>query len=165
MDFDLDPPCGVGTLRIGMPRQAAGTALDALRDLGAVSESDRPGQHVFRPSGLMVSIHCMSGTLAAVELGRPSAQTDHVTFRGLDVFATPARELVQRMSAYTSIEADPDDPASFIASDLLLSFWRPFAADDEPREEQGYYFSSVLLARPGYFDTPAQAAERLQHNS
>ncbi|MFJ9026301.1 hypothetical protein ACIRPU_41020 [Streptomyces sp. NPDC102259] len=63
------------------------------------------------------------------------------------MFAIPARELVQRMGEYTSIEADPDDPASFVASDLLLSFWRPFAADDEPEEEQGYYFSSVLLAR------------------
>lgn len=165
MDFDLAPPIGVGTLRIGMTRQSADTALDSLRDLSAVSESDRPGQHVFRPSGLMISIQCARDMLEAVEIGRPSTQTDRVTFRGLDVFAIPARELVQRMGAYTSIEADPDDPASFIASDLLLSFWRPFAADDEPDEEQGYFFSSVLLARPGYYDTPAQAAERLHQRS
>ncbi|MCX5112542.1 hypothetical protein OOK13_29530 [Streptomyces sp. NBC_00378] len=165
MDFDLAPPTGFGPLRIGMTRQWANTALDSLRDLSAVSESDRSGQHVFRPSGLMISIHCTRDMLEAVELGRPSRQTDRVIFRGLDVFAIPARELVQRMSQYTSIEADPDDPASFIASDLLLSFWRPFAADDEPEEEQGYYFSSVLLARPGYYDTPAQTAERLQQSS
>jgi hypothetical protein len=73
--------------------------------------------------------------------------------------------LVQGISEYASIEADPDDPASFIAGDLLLSFWRPFAADDEPEEEQGYYFSSALLARPGYYDTPAQTAERLPQSS
>ncbi|MFF3784375.1 hypothetical protein [Streptomyces sp. NPDC001933] len=164
MDFDLAPPIGVGPLRIGMTRQSANTALDSLRDLSAVSEFDRPGQHVFRPSGLMISIHCTRDMLEAVELGRPSTQTDRVTFRDLDVFAIPACELVQRMSEYTSIEADPDDPASFIASDLLLSFWRPFAADDEPEEEQGYFFNSVLLARPGYCDTPAQAAERLQQS-
>lgn len=165
MDFDLAPPIGVGPLRIGMTRQSANTVLDSLRGLSAVSESDRPGQHVFRPSGLMISIHCTRDMLEAVELGRPSTQTDRVIFRGLDVFAIPARELVQRMGEYTSIEADPDDPASFIASDLLLSFWRPFAADDEPEEEQGYYFNSVLLARPGYYDTPAQAAERLRQGS
>ncbi|MEV5731302.1 hypothetical protein AB0N50_36930 [Streptomyces pharetrae] len=165
MDFDLAPPIGVGSLRIGMTRQSASTALDSLRDLSAVSESDRAGQHVFRPSGLMISIHCTRDMLEAVELGRPSTQADRVIFRGLDVFAIPARELVQRMAEYTSIEADPDDPASFIASDLLLSFWRPFAADDEPEEEQGYFFSSVLLAQPGYYDTPAQAAERLQQRS
>ncbi|MET8102366.1 hypothetical protein ABZV29_38990 [Streptomyces sp. NPDC005236] len=165
MDFDLTPPIGVGPLRIGMPRQSANTALDSLRDLSAVSESDRPGQHVFRPSGLMISIHCTRDMLEAVELGRPSARTDRVVFRGLDVFEIPARELVQRMGEYTSIEADPDDPASFIASDLLLSLWHPFAADDEPDEEQGYFFNSVLLARPGYYDTPAQAAERLEQSS
>ncbi|MFF2363780.1 hypothetical protein ACFVU0_13825 [Streptomyces sp. NPDC058122] len=78
----------------------------------------------------MISIHCTRDLLEAVELGRPSMQTDRVTFQSLDVFAIPARELVQRMSEYTPIEADPDEPASFIAPDLLLSFWRPFAADD-----------------------------------
>ncbi|MFI8086659.1 hypothetical protein ACIF6L_38480 [Kitasatospora sp. NPDC086009] len=165
MDFDLAPPNGVGPLRIGMDRQSANAALDSLRDLSAVSESDRPGQHVFRPSGLMISIHCTRDRLEAIALGRPAAPTDRVIFRGLDVFAIPARELVQRMSEYTPIEADPDDPVSFVASDLLLSFWRSFAADDEPEEERGYYFSSVLLAWPGYYDTPAQAAERLQQSS
>jgi hypothetical protein len=165
MDFDLAPPNGVGPLRIGMDRQSANAALDSLRDLSAVSQSDRPGQHVFRPSGLMISIHCTRDRLEAIELGRPSAPTDRVIFRGLDVFAIPARELVKRMGEYTSVEADPDDPASFVASDLLLSFWRPFAADDEPKEDQGYYFSSVLLARPGYYDRLAQAAERLQQSS
>ncbi|MFI1189824.1 hypothetical protein [Streptomyces californicus] len=164
MDFDLVPPTGVGPLRIGMTRHAASTALGLLRDPSAVSESDRPGQHVFRPSGLMISIHCMRDILEAIELGRPSSRTDRVLFRGVDVFALPAREVVQRMGEFTSIEEDPDDDASFIAPDLLLSFWRPFAAD-APEEEQGYHFSSVLLAQPGYYDTPAQAAERLQRSS
>ncbi|MET9801138.1 hypothetical protein [Streptomyces sp. NPDC006368] len=165
MDFDLAPPNGVGPLRIGMTRHAANTALYSLRDPSAISESDRPGQHVFRPSGLMISIQCMRDTLEAIELGRPSSQTDRVLFQGVDVFALPAREVVRRVGELTSIEEDPDDDASFITPDLLLSFWRPFAADDEPEEEQGYYFSSVLLARPGYYDTPAQAAERLQQSS
>ncbi|MGC0407719.1 hypothetical protein RKD31_000962 [Streptomyces sp. SAI-163] len=165
MDFDLAPPNGVGPLRIGMTRHAANTALDSLRDLSAISESDRSGQHVFRLSGLMISIHCARDMLEAIELGRPSSQKDRVLFQGVDVFAPSAREVVRRVGELTSIEEDPDDDASFIAPDLLLSFWRPFAADDEPEEEQGYYFSSVLLARPGYYDTPVQAAERLQQSS
>jgi hypothetical protein len=162
MDFDLTPPVGVGPLRIGMPREAASTALDSLRDTSEISQSDQPGQHVFRPSGLMISIDCMQGVLQAIELWRPSTQADRVLFQGLDVFALSAQEVVRRMQDFTAIEADPDERASFIASDLLLSFWRPFAADDEPDEAQGYYFSSVLLAKPGYYDTPAQAAERLR---
>lgn len=165
MDFHLDPPAGIGPLRIGMTRHAANTALDSLRDRSVISESDVPGQHVFRPSGLMISIHCTRGLLEAVELGRPSSAADRVLFRGVDAFALPAREVVRRVGEFTSVEEDPDDDASFVAPDLLLGFWRPFAADDEPEEEQGAHFSSVLLARPGHYDTPAQAAERLQRSS
>ncbi|WP_416478399.1 hypothetical protein [Streptomyces sp. LKA04] len=86
----------------------------------------------------MIGIHCTRDMLEAIELGRPLAPTDRVIFRGLDVFAIPARELERRVGEYTSIEADADAPASFVASDLLLSFWRPFAAGKEPEDEQGY---------------------------
>lgn len=143
-----------------MAQQAATTALDSLRDLTSLSDSDRPGQHIFRPSGLMISVHFMRGQLEAVELGRPAAATDRVRFRGLDVFSMPAREVVRVMREHTRVQEDPDDRASFVAPDLLLSFWRPFAADDEPEEAQGHYFSSVLVAQPGYYDTPAEAEER-----
>lgn len=60
------------------------------------------------------------------------------------------------MSKLTAIVADYEAPASFVAPDLLLSFWRPFDGDDQPDDEQGYYFNSVLVARPGYYDGPRQ---------
>ncbi|MEU8261457.1 hypothetical protein AB0C02_12665 [Micromonospora sp. NPDC048999] len=41
------------------------------------------------------------------------------------------------------------------------ALWRRFAADDDPNEEQGQVFQSVLLAQPGYDDTPAEAAAQL----
>jgi hypothetical protein len=117
----------------------------------------------------MVSVHCAGGVLQAVEIGRPTDASDTVRFRDVDVFALPALEVVARVGKYAVIWPDRDDPASYIAPDLLLSFWRPFAADDEPGEEQGYCFSSVLLARPGYYDTPAEAEaeakERLRRSS
>ncbi|MEU6557233.1 hypothetical protein ABZ915_44460 [Streptomyces sp. NPDC046915] len=156
MHFELAPPVGVGPLQIGMPRQAANSALDSLREPAALSPSDQAGQYIFRPSGLMISIGCVRDRLEAVELGRPTGPSDVVFFRGIDVFGLPAREVVNRMSELTSIVADDEDPASFVAPDLLLSFWRPFDCDDEPDDEQGYYFNSVLLARPGYYDGPSQ---------
>jgi hypothetical protein len=76
MDFELDPPRGVGPLRVGMTRAEANAALEALRDADAVSESDIPGRHIFRPSGLMISIDCMNDRLQAVEFGRPSTDAD-----------------------------------------------------------------------------------------
>ncbi|WP_103534748.1 hypothetical protein [Streptomyces sp. SM11] len=154
MHFELAPPIGVGPLRIGMSRQAANNALDSLREPTAISPSDQAGQHIFRPSGLMISIGCARDQLESVELGRPSEPSDVVLFHGIDVFGLPAREVATRMSDVTAIAADDEDPASFVAPDLLLSFWRPFDGDDEPDDEQGYYFNSVLLARPGYYDGP-----------
>ncbi|MCX4410301.1 MULTISPECIES: hypothetical protein [unclassified Streptomyces] len=162
MEFELTPPTGLGALVIGMPREAADQALASFRDPSAISESDQLGRFVFRPSGLMVSIHCSRGELEAIELGRPVSVQDTVRFRGIDVFGLPAAEVVTLLRGLATITEAEDDPASFIAPDLLLSFWRPFEADDEPDEEQGYYFSSVLLARPGYYDTPAEATARLR---
>jgi len=75
MHFELAPPTGVGPLRIGMSRQDATSALESLREPTAVSPSDRAGQHIFRPSGLMISIGCARDLLEAVELGRLSAYT------------------------------------------------------------------------------------------
>ncbi|CAL9337255.1 hypothetical protein SUDANB6_00197 [Streptomyces sp. enrichment culture] len=91
----------------------------------AISESDRSGQHILRPSGPMVGIRCVRGTLEAIEPGRPSSRTDRALFQGVDVFALPAREVVRRVGGFASIEEDPDD-ASFVAPDLLPGFRRPF---------------------------------------
>ncbi|MHC5260835.1 hypothetical protein ACYSUO_23380 [Streptomyces sp. UC4497] len=155
MEFELVPPVGVGPLQIGMSRHDANSALESLRALEEVSASDQAGRHIFRPSGLMISIGCMRDRLESVELGRPSTSEDAVLFRGIDVFALPAREVVRRVAEVTSIEPAEEDPASFVAPDLLLSFWRPFDGDDDPDDEQGYFFNAVLLACPGYYDGPA----------
>ena len=81
-------------------------------------------------------------------------------FRGIDVFNLPARVVVERLRGHIEIEQSEDDPASFCAPELVIGLWRPFEADDESHQDQGYYFSSVLIAAPGYYDTPVQAAER-----
>lgn len=160
MDLELDPPHSVGPLRLGTTRSEATAAFDQLRVAGALSASDSPGVRVVRPSGLMVSIDCMHDRLHAVELWRPASSDDTVHFRGVDVFNLPARTVVEQLRRYIAIDQDESDSASYSAPELVLSLWRPFAADDEPQEEQGYYFSSVLIAATGYYDTPAQAAER-----
>lgn len=99
MDSDLAPPTTDRRwpFRIGMSRHAASTALDSLSDASEISESDRPGQHVFRPSGLMIGIHCVRDRLEVTELARPSSRTDRVLLQGVDVFALPAREGVRRV--------------------------------------------------------------------
>ncbi|MFC9435717.1 hypothetical protein [Nocardia sp. NPDC057030] len=158
MEFELDPPRGVGPLHVGMMRADAVAALRSLCLADDIVESDGSRPHIVRPSGLMIRIECSDDRLLSVELGRPETDADTVRFQGIDVFARPAREVVDRLGERVSIEPADDDPASFVAPDLLLSLWRPFEADDDPDEEEGFYFSAVLLAAPGYYDAPVRTA-------
>ena len=157
MHFDLDPPHGVGPLRLGMTLDETRAALITLGDLDG---GEQTGLWATRPSGLGFNPGFGStGRLDSVEITRPHA-LDVVRYRDVDVFGLPALEVVERLRRHTHLAEDEDQEGCFTAADLLLALWRPFAADDDPHDEQGYHFSSVLLARPGYYDTPAEAAAR-----
>ncbi|MBL7256372.1 hypothetical protein [Paractinoplanes lichenicola] len=149
MEFVLDPPYGVGPLRLGMTPDAARTALEFL---GPLPPNPTGGPLVHRPSGLGLSVG-----VDAIEVWRPHDPVDTVTYRNVNVFELPALTVVERLSEHTQLVPDGD---GFVAPELLLALWRPFAADDDPDEEEGYFFQSVLVARPGYYDTPAEAAAR-----
>ncbi|MFG1990437.1 hypothetical protein ACGFJ7_10720 [Actinoplanes sp. NPDC048988] len=151
MDFELDPPRGVGPLRLGMTAEEATSTVDTLnRD---------------RPSGLRfdVGFGAAGPTLHrvnAIEVWRPSVPDDVVRFRDVDVFGLPAKEVVARIRRHAALE-EFESGSGYAAKDLYLAFWRPFVADDDPGEEEGYFFQTVAVARPGYGDTPAEAAARI----
>jgi hypothetical protein len=154
MRFELEPPDGVGLLRLGM---TADEAKAALEQLGEVELGRQDGLYAQRPSGLGFTAHLgADDRVNAIEVWRPQAD-DVVHYRDVDVFGLPALEVVARLGRLATVRPDEDDPSSHVAPDLLLSFWRPFAGDDDPDDPQGYYFSSVLVARPGYYDTPDDA--------
>ena len=160
MEFVLDPRHGVGPLRLGMTVDETRSALATLGPLTSTAY----GELALRlPSGLGFSVGFGVGPtrdrVNAIELWRPTGR-DVVRYRDIDVFGLPAREVVERLRRLVTVEPNEDDDG-FTARDVYLALWRPFAAADDPTEEQGYFFQSVLLARPGYDDTPAEAAARL----
>jgi hypothetical protein len=57
----------------------------------------------------------------AVAFGRPSVDADIMRFQGIDLFNLPAREVVGRLRERMAIEPAEDDPATFVAPDLLFS--------------------------------------------
>jgi hypothetical protein len=156
MEFLLDPSHGVGPIRLGM---AAEDALVALASLGTV---DQGGLVASRPSELSVGVEFGSsparGRVNAIEIWRPSSNDDVVRFLGVDLFGQPAREVARQLGGPIELAAEE---AGFVAREVYLALWRPFAADDDAEEIQGHYFQSVLLALPGYDDTPAEVAARL----
>ncbi|WP_344646932.1 hypothetical protein [Cryptosporangium japonicum] len=159
MEFDLDPPHGVGSLRLGMGVDGTRAALSVF---GEVSGSLATGLWVHRRGGVSINPgFSPSGRLDAIELhGSPEQEFDVVRYRDVDVFGLPALDVAERLRRHTTVRVEPDDEACFTAPDLVLAFWRPFAADDDPEDWPGYHVNSVLLAAPGYYDTPAEAARR-----
>ena len=160
MEFVLDPPHGVGPLRFGMTIDEARVALATLGPLASTAHGE---QALNLPSGLGLSLGFGVGPtqdrVNAIELSRPTG-SDVVRFRGVDVFGLPATEVVQRLGRLVNLRANENDDG-FTAREVYLALWRPFAADGDPHEHQGHFFQTVLLARPGYDDTPAEAAARL----
>lgn len=139
----------------------ADEARAELRELGDVGAAHQSGLYADRPSGLGLGVGVgWGGVVTAVMVSRPEADDDTVHYRGVDVFGRSAREVVGELSRLTTVHPGELDDASFVAPDLLLALWRPFAADDDPAAEQGYYFNSVVVARPGYYDSPAGHAAR-----
>ncbi|MFD0975015.1 hypothetical protein ACFQ3X_41840 [Plantactinospora endophytica] len=160
MEFVLDPPHGVGPLRLGMTTDEARVALETLGPLEPTASGELA---VHLPSGLGFSVGFgvgpTWGRVNAIEVWRPP-ERDVVRYRDVDVFGVPALEVVERLRRHLDLVPNEDDDG-FTVRELYLALWRPFAADDDPADEQGHFFQSVLVARPGYDDTPAEAAARL----
>ncbi|MFI0357445.1 hypothetical protein [Actinomadura sp. 9N407] len=156
----MDPAHGVGPLRLGMTIDEARAALGTLGPLSSTAYGE-VALHL--PSGLGFSLGFGAGPardrINGIEVWRP-AERDVVRYRDVDLFGLPALEVVERLRRHVDLRPNEDDDG-FTARELHLALWRPFASDDDPDEEQGYFFQSVLLARPGYDDTPAEAAARL----
>ena len=160
MEFLLDPPYGIDPLRLGMTQDEARAALETLGPLQRTAYGE-VALHL--ASGLGFSVGFGVGAtldrVNAIEVWRPH-ELDVVRCRDVDVFGLPALDVVEQLGRHVEVVANDED-AGFTARELYLALWRPFAADDDPDETQGHFFQSVLIARPGYDDTPAEAAARL----
>lgn len=170
--FDLDPPHGIAGFPVGMPMDEL---IDATTPLGHVRLED-PGQRrpdlytklfVVRPTFTAI-FACEDGqTLTAVELWAPHARgaggdgragQDRISvwLKGIDVFGTPALEILERLTAlgYALDDTDPDYPRF---PGLAIGFTRtrtrgrevPLAQDGRPQ-----YFQAVLAGPAGYYDRP-----------
>ncbi|MDH2416199.1 hypothetical protein [Nocardioides sp. CER19] len=151
MRIDLRPPTDAAGITIGASRPEA---IRSCRALGSPSDFHRGNETsvslvVERPSGLVTFVYFDStGSVEAIEFGRPTTDTDVVEYAGVDVFGTPAEELARWLSEHTRVEV-ADEGRSITAPDLLLALWRPVIPLDL-EDEDGRFFESVLLAESGY---------------
>jgi hypothetical protein len=155
MIFELHPPIAAGPLRIG---GGGHETVEILKQFGTPlvlcrTEGKAPGWGVHRPSGLFIgTFFDADHHVEAIEFGRPDGTDDIITYDGLGIFTTPAADLISRLRQRCVIHDEEEEGGhAFIAPSLLLSLWRPVTAES-PDDQEGRFFESVLIARPGYYD-------------
>jgi hypothetical protein len=121
MIFELHPPQAAGPLRIGTTGH---DIVEILKQLGAPqllcrTQQSQPAWAVHRPSGLFISTYFdTDDRLEAIEFGRPDGKNDTITYDGLDVFTTPAADLITQLRQHTTVHQEENGHA-FTAPSLL----------------------------------------------
>jgi hypothetical protein len=152
VQLELDPPYGVGPIKIGMSMDEAEAAL---RELGGDLSKRTRG---FARFGTDLSIHVVTGKdelVEAVEVHRSEDDfADTVLCLGIDVFGTPATDVTRLLGELTPVRVETEG-ASLVAPELLVALWQPFVpghGDDAGVVGEGLYFRTALVAVPGYYD-------------
>jgi hypothetical protein len=148
MDLELDPPQGLGPLRLGVGSADARTTLELLGEPRPFSRTGTgDGWTVARPSGLSLFVHLdAEGRVAEIEVGSSPGTADTVRLDGVSLFDEPADSLLELLGRRTTVlESDDESGYAFTAPELGLTLWRPVVPEsaDDP---EGRYFESVLLS-------------------
>ena len=159
MDIELDPPRGITGFPLGMPAEEVKEAAAALGTMRVRNDGSavrfRSMKVLVRHPQFEISFFLEDGeTLAAAEvwIPRPGPEQVSVTFRGIDVFTTPARELLTEIESM-GFEVNHHEPLHPIVAGLSLGFTRD-AGHEVPLDTDGrpLYFQAILVGPENYYD-------------
>lgn len=171
MHFELDPPSGITGFRFGMPAEEVKAAAAALGDVtvqdeGVAKEWAHMTVSVAHPQ-VDITFNLEDGkTLTSVNIFRPRSGPEEVTvlWRGVDVFAARAEDVLERI-AEAGFRIHDREYLFPLVPGLSLGFSRDPAGDDEfPMDEEtgvADYFLSVLTAPATYYDAVLAEIERM----
>lgn len=160
MDIELDPSRGITGFPFGMPAaelKAAAAVLGRIQvqDEGSADEFHHMTVLALHPQ-FEIKFALEDGkTVTAIEVWAPEPGPEDitVTFRGIDLFATPARQIMDQVETwgYTVYERDSDHP---FVPHLSLGFTR-VAGHEVPldTDERPLYFQAVLVGPESYYDS------------
>ncbi|MEU5545756.1 hypothetical protein AB0G85_25675 [Streptomyces sioyaensis] len=158
MDFELDPPNGITGFPLGTRADAVQTAAAELGQVRVQDEGSAHEFHYMKVTALHpqfeIVFHLEDGkTLTSAEMWipRPGPEEITVRFRGIDVFRTPARQLLEQLEGMGLTVLD--ETLYAYVPHLSLGFTRvaghevPLDTDGEP-----LYFQAVLTGPTHYYD-------------
>tara|TARA_R110001592_G_scaffold341938_2_gene631382 strand:- start:296 stop:805 length:510 start_codon:yes stop_codon:yes gene_type:complete len=167
MKFKIEPHIGAGDLKFGMSRdeiqQILGTpehtSKQMIMDYGDFSISI-PAKDGYFKNELQISFDDNNKANFIEFTGKDSEFTE-VFLKDIEVFKTPAFELIQKISNSTSSEFDNEDdeiPYSYVFPSIDLAVWRQvIPKQDEQKEEisesdEGKYFWTIGIGIKGYYE-------------
>jgi hypothetical protein len=149
--YIVQPFVGVAPVQFGMTRDEVRRVMPQEPTVFRKTPDSRHETDAFCANAFQVFYGGERPTVEYIELSSDPAL--RVTYRDLDVFATPAQEVIAYVSRASEFDlSDPEIPYSYVFRSLQLSLWRPTAPSaDEPGE--GRYFSTIGIGRKGYYDS------------
>lgn len=157
MRIELNPPFGVAPLEIGMSLDEAVTACRVWGDVGVSRGMDEIPTLIADHPRFEVVARLGDGTgVTTIDVWRPRPATQPggteitVCCEGLDVFGTPARELLAALASLGRPVEDAHTARPLLPGLALVLVREPH--EDDPMDTDGLplRFARVRVARAGY---------------
>lgn len=175
--FDLEPHIGAGDLKLGMTRAESRAVLGTPY---ASSEKDvmvfgdisipAPAKDSYFENELQVTFDDDHRVNFMEFCGR-QAEHIEVYFNGIDVFKTPAQQLIQEISTATQAHYDEEDeeiPYAYVFPSIDLTVWRDDIPEQEEQQitilesEEGKYFWTIGIGVKGYCSSIREQLQALE---
>lgn len=137
-------------MRLGMSRDEVRQVMSEAAKPFRKSPTSRHETDAFHEGAFQVFYDGDQPMVEYIELSRGSAV--RALYRDLDVFATPADEVVAYISRESEFDQnDPEIPYSYLFRGLQLSLWRRTIPESDT-DTDGRYFSTIGIGKKGYYD-------------
>lgn len=145
--YEVMPHIGIGPLRLGMTPAEVRAAVPGH----AVMRIGRGREEMIDTLGLNVDYSERDTAVTFIQAFPVSGV--RFTYRGLDVFALPADEVVTAIVRGEELAPDnyPLGTDEYEFPTLRLALWREFVG--EVPGEQGWGFSSISVYMPDYYES------------
>ena len=149
LTYEVQPHRGVGPVMLGMERMRVHEVMPESPCSFKKTPVSEYETDAFHQSGFQVFYGGDSPRVEYIELSRDCGFS--VFYRKIDVFGTPASELVDLLSRDAAIDqSNPEHGYSYSFPELDLCVWRS-VIPDSASDEEGRRFDTIGIGVEGYF--------------
>ena len=166
MKFEIKPHIGTNEISFGMTRNEVHMKLGKpsfSKDKSVFEFNDvvipEPAKDGYYENELQIS-YDENECVEFIEFSGKSSEHTKVFWNGIDIFKTPAPQLLKSISALSNANYDEKDneiPYSYTFNDIDLGLWRSVIPNvdetlmDVPESDEGKYFWTVGIGSIGYY--------------